>query len=56
MEEHAEDTYTSTRTGEPTGSGLCRRCADWDDRDYDGLRALALPFADHPDYRAEWKI
>lgn len=30
-----------------------------EDRWYDGdatLRALALPYADHPDYRAEWAL
>jgi hypothetical protein len=27
----------------------------YSDANYDALRALALPYADHPDFRAEWQ-
>lgn len=43
----------------------CETCAKWYEADYDGppnvdwpcatLRLLAMPYADHPDYREEWR-
>ena len=32
---------------------LCKRCTDG--HPCDTLRLLALPYADHPDYREEWR-
>jgi hypothetical protein len=48
------------------GPDACDMCTEWDDYPYkvqegidkfpcDTLRALALPYADHPDYRQEWR-
>lgn len=41
------------------GERVCDQCSnDWhtEMRPCLTLRALALPFADHPDYREEWKV
>jgi hypothetical protein len=65
IDEHAEYEWAETIESEPVGQGLCRKCADWDNVDYDGpphepypcdtLRLLALPYADAPGYREEWR-
>lgn len=39
----------------------CQTCARWDDLGHDPwpcatLRLLALPYADHPDYDAAWRV
>jgi hypothetical protein len=59
IEEHAPDKGYELDT--------CHRCADWEDPGWDHepppsvvypcltLRALALPYASHPDYRDEWR-
>jgi hypothetical protein len=63
--EHAEYETSDQWDGPLIGRGQCRRCAEWEEVDYDGpphvdwpcttLRLLALPHANHPDYRQEWK-
>lgn len=42
--------------------GVCTRCFDWQNKPVEReqfpcevVRLLALPYADHPDYRAEWR-
>lgn len=64
-QEHAELYWFSGGNRGQTATGKCRICADNEAADYDGaplvgwpcptLRALALPYVDHPDYRQEWR-